>query len=412
MATTYKQGYINDFGTTVAAGHNYTAGGTSLYITSFTGPNGLALPTDGSVFYLQVDSEYFLVTGCTGSNPLTVVGAQAGSTAANHTAGANVTGCWVLPPVLDGLRYDHLNILGDKLFGTKGGYKLEYQSVAAGASVDILPTLTASGYVDSIAVFFAASSATITITVDGEVTPSINGVDLATFMWQARSNNVLFSPWFIYNGGGPPNSATYIPIPFGTSIRIQVTNTGATTQDIFSMVTYQTGIPNIWPYTQKLFVSSGKISGATPNQVCTLLNYSGGKRGRLFGMLWSMDTTSASSDVAPLEGNFKFYVDGAGSPNVESSGAEDWFFMSGYFGGVGAIPTLVGDTIGVIAFKQNLAGGAIGSGHNTSAYRIHTKDPMVWNTGMKVTWNAGDTSEANWTGTLDVYYCIFYYLEN
>lgn len=92
------QGYTNDFNSTLSSG--YTAGGTSLSIASSTG-----LPASGTSFYLKVDSEYFLCTSYTGGT-LTVTGAQAGSTAANHANGAGITGCWVLPAVLDGIRSD------------------------------------------------------------------------------------------------------------------------------------------------------------------------------------------------------------------------------------------------------------------------------------------------------------------
>lgn len=92
------QGYTNDFSTTLSS--SYTAGGGSLSVASTSG-----LPASGYSFYLKIDSEYFLCTSYSGST-LTVTGAQAGSTAANHANGAGVTACWVLPAMLDGVRSD------------------------------------------------------------------------------------------------------------------------------------------------------------------------------------------------------------------------------------------------------------------------------------------------------------------
>ena len=92
------QGYTNDYSSTLAAG--YTAGGTSLAVASAAG-----LPTSGLLFYLKVDDEYFLVTAWAGTT-LTTVGARAGSSPSNHASGAAITGCWILPEVLDGIRAD------------------------------------------------------------------------------------------------------------------------------------------------------------------------------------------------------------------------------------------------------------------------------------------------------------------
>lgn len=90
--------YTNDYSATLTAG--YTAGGGTLAVSTVTG-----LPASGRKFILKVGNEYFLCTSYTGLN-LTVTGAQSGSSASNHSSGDSITGCWIIPSVLDGLRSD------------------------------------------------------------------------------------------------------------------------------------------------------------------------------------------------------------------------------------------------------------------------------------------------------------------
>jgi len=99
------QGYVDNFSTTLSSG--YTSGGTSLSLSSVTG-----LPTSGLLFYLKVAAdgsggtdEWFLCTSYSGTT-LTVVGAQANTSASNHANGAAVTGCYLTAAALNGIRSD------------------------------------------------------------------------------------------------------------------------------------------------------------------------------------------------------------------------------------------------------------------------------------------------------------------
>jgi|ERR1035437_284505 hypothetical protein len=89
--------YTNDYSSTILA---YTSGAGTITVVSVTG-----LPASGKYFILKVDNEYFLCTSYT-SLVLTVAGGQAGSTPANHSLGAAITGCWIVPQVLDGIKSD------------------------------------------------------------------------------------------------------------------------------------------------------------------------------------------------------------------------------------------------------------------------------------------------------------------
>ncbi len=93
--------YTNDYSSTILA---YLSGAGTITVVSVTG-----LPASGRNFILKVDDEYFLCTSYTGL-VLTVTGGQAGSTPANHSLGAVITGCWIVPSVLDGIRADQSQI--------------------------------------------------------------------------------------------------------------------------------------------------------------------------------------------------------------------------------------------------------------------------------------------------------------
>src|ERR1035437_2333420 len=89
--------YTNDYSSTILA---YLSGAGTITVVSVTD-----LPASGMYFILKVEDEYFLCTSYTGL-VLTVTGGQAGSTPANHSLGAAITGCWIVPQVLDGIRSD------------------------------------------------------------------------------------------------------------------------------------------------------------------------------------------------------------------------------------------------------------------------------------------------------------------
>ncbi len=73
------------------------------------------------------------------------------------------------------------------------------------------------------------------------------------------------------------------------------------------------------------------------------------------------------------EGDEKIYVDGEAKPSIWGTGTED-YFLSAW-----GLKTASTPTFGVPFFDQRGVGG------HTSAYRWHLSDPIVFNTGIKVT---------------------------
>lgn len=109
-----------------ALSSGYTSGGLSLVLTS-----GASFPSTG-VFRVRVDNEIFRVSARS-SGTLTVIGAQEGTSAANHLSGATCTEV-VTALALDGIRADQNSVglvsalpgspkAGDQFNTTNGFYR-------------------------------------------------------------------------------------------------------------------------------------------------------------------------------------------------------------------------------------------------------------------------------------------------
>ncbi len=196
--------------------------------------------------------------------------------------------------------------------------------------------------------------------------------------------------------------SSFIPIPFSSSFKIEIQNGSAsTTGFVWASGIFHTSVANAWTRTRKLRTASGTVTGLTVNTVQTLVDVSSLNPGRMLGTFMSIDAFpgSASPQTACLEGNVKIYLDGAGSPNFETPGTEDYFLMSNYFQGY--LSGACSDYFGL----------PIKSTYTFNMYRFHIFDPIVFENALKVTWNAGDSSQVNFTGSIRLSWCIWYYTE-
>ncbi len=389
--------FTNDFTGQLASG--YTAGGTSLVLLSTSG-----LPTTGN-FVVRVDSgsnaEYFLITANnTGTNTLTGVGAQGGTANISHGGGVLVTGCWIIPDILDRFNESIGNILSQsKMQGVKGSNKGEYVLFNLGSSpVTILSYSGGPGYIDMI--WFAGESqvypVTIDIYIDGSGTPTISCLTSELF-FNYQAGAAFLHDWFSFAGG----ESCFIPIPFTSQVVVKLsTAVNVGSPNLWYWITYQKGPPNKWPYTQKLFNAVLNDATVSYNTTKTLLNYTGGKPGRLVGILMFVDPASASSSQLWMEGNWKIYIDGNGSPDIETPGTEDLFLTGGYFAFVsqGALSEQTGIT-------QKTVGNKI------TAFRLFLRDPIKFESQLKITHDIGGNG-FTFTGTVSVHYSVLYYLEN
>lgn len=402
MAVKTPYTFINDFATTLAS--SYSPGDGILHLASATGANGLSLPTSG-YYILKCEDEYFLANSRSGAD-VTVTAPWGNSTDVSHSSGKIVTGCWVLPDVLDDMRYGSLDIMQSRPYGTKGCQKYEYQTVHPSNSFDVLPTVSGQGYVDCIWIGLENwRNWQFSLTIDGEGTPSTNLVAIENFFGALKlgTTGIPFrSEWL----ASEFSYMSMIPIPFTTSVKITVKNIDSVDNKLWSIITYQTGVTNNWPYAQKFYCYTGSSTGVAPDTLVTLFDTTFGKKGRFVGLQLAIDA-SANSDSSHnhvLEGNFQIFLDGAGSPTVESSGTEDWFLMSGYFFTETSPPSYNGDLAALLRRGDS-------SPWIWSMWRLHVKDPIVFQNALKIKWQCGNTSEAPFTGNTDVFWTIWYYLE-
>lgn len=291
--------------------------------------------------------------------------------------------------------------------GTKSSYKTEYQAITAGNSVDILPLTNGSGYVDHIFAVADKYNVQVNVFVDGESSPSISALitDLCGDHY-ADSQPGFVTKWLIstrFNSAAHPSCGFYLPIPFSRSVKVQAKNTEASAStSIASMVSVRTGIANTWPYTRRLRMAIGSAAGVAANGVTTMADLSSLNPGRIVGIGWIYDgfPGTANPRSAPLEGNFKFYIDGSGTAVLESSGSEDLFDMAYYFANF---------TAGTSVSEQSIL--TIKTADTYGAIRLFLTDPLYFSNAFKTTWQCGDTAEVSFTGTCSVFWTIWYYTE-
>ena len=152
--------YTNDYSSTISA---YLSGAGTITVVSVTG-----LPASGKYFILKVDNEYFLCTSYTGF-VLTVTGGQAGSTPSNHSLGAAITGCWIVPQVLDGIKSDAIATVVVGPVSASDGHLAVFDG-ATGKLVKDGGAPSTGGGVIGTAVFSASGGSISNNTVAGVIT--------------------------------------------------------------------------------------------------------------------------------------------------------------------------------------------------------------------------------------------------
>jgi DUF2961 family protein len=296
--------------------------------------------------------------------------------------------------------------------GTAGYSSLKNASVANNATQTLVSlTGQSGGYISYIWMAVAAQDTTSNLTITADGNTVFNDRWVLFFGAEYQNNQASFMSRFIGATNNDSNNVSvyaFIPIPFSTSISVTYTNTSGSTETCFYIVQYQTGVPNTWTNTRRLRTSSGTISAATAQSVQTLLNATSLPQGRLLGIAFSIDSFpgSANPSTAPLEGEFKIYLDGASSPNYASSGTEDYAGMSNYFQGY---TTTNANTSGIYSFSP-YQGMTIKSTYTWNAFHFHIMDQLTFANAIKMTWDVGE-SNVSFTGTVRFAYCIWYYTQ-
>lgn len=307
----------------------------------------------------------------------------------------------------------------DKPAGTISSSLLKNFSLTNGTTADVLPTVTASGYVSELVLFTNQYSIEIIVTVDGEGTPSID-MNLADLLGDdymdtqpAFANNWISGD---NSGAGTLGGAFRLPIPFSSSIHIQMKNNSGSTALITGYVVTHTGVPNTWPYTQHLFAVHTTATGIAANADSVMINVTPGKKWRLAGFGWLYDSVPGSVSPAhyALEGAFKTYID-SGTATITSSGTEDMFGLGWYFNNGASFGNTSTSIIAPLGGDMSCTIGCLNTGPVTwGAQRFFIKDPITGNSSLKMSWACGNIpgSGLSFTGTCKMSTTVFYYREN
>lgn len=311
-----------------------------------------------------------------------------------------------------------------KTQGTIASTHGEAVSVGGSATQTLLNYSGGDGYVSELLIAIngdsnARANSLIKVYYNGSATADINttvekmfgGVYISTNGFGHSYSSQLFEVTGTGTITGNIGYVMYLPIPFTGGIKIDVVNGSGSSMTLWYTVKYHTGVTNNWPYEHKLLVgtyASGS-TGCTPNSTLTLHDASTiGVKGKLVG-IWLLGDgfpNSVSNPLAPLEGDMAIYLDGSGSPSYQSSGTEDWAGFPFYANGFQADNANGGNFHGTTFWSNSGS-----TGMTWSFYRYHIMDPIVFNTGLKVTWQCGDTSQAGFTGNPVVWGTVWYYTE-
>lgn len=292
--------------------------------------------------------------------------------------------------------------------GALQSQKREYFDVGALQEVDIVNIASGSGYLSSVFVaYFGAQAnwenARIKVYYDGSATPEIDMRTENFFISQyAATTSAMASEFFGFNRNAADTYGAYmnLPMPYTNGVRITITNATSNVFKIFATATIHAGVPNAWHRTKKLLAKSFFVSAAPPNSVQTLIDESA-SNGRL-AAIWLLGDGFPGNVTPPsawLEGNLAIYVDNSAAPSYESSGTEDYFLQSFYFGGAGSNRN--GGEVGTTFV--NVGAGTYG------AWRTHVRNPIEFNSRIRVTWQVGDTTQVPFTGNLRAWASVFYY---
>lgn len=284
-------------------------------------------------------------------------------------------------------------------------------AIAPGTTITLL-NITGSGYVSHMWMAMnntsteAGNYQILKITVDGNVTYNdLYGNFFGDPFWNDSSLG-HFATELTTDAAG---QGSYIPIPYSTSLEIQLTsNEPSSTINFWYNISYISGVsPSIFNLSGKLNVNAvtynegGSALVLTQDQVGTLMNATGLAPGRLLGISLLFDGYNASgsaSSSAFLEGPLIIYCDG--NIVLQTSGSEDYFGMAGYFGGVAA-----GFSTTQTALTNKRSSPIL-----YAAVRFHLLDPITFQNALKVTWQAGLASTGNtFTGSVTLYWTIWYY---
>ena len=418
---------------------------TSTTATSITVASATGFPSSGN-FRILIDTEIMEVTAV-GGTTWTVSRADGGSTAATHLNAAAVTGILTAEALNNLVAIEQagtvvssrrtLNFIGGVAAGpvadNSGSNRCDITlgpdatlvypygnlsygrpyiashkdiSVSASGTYTLLDTTGGAntpGYIDNIWIGINDSSSTnarelstISIYRDGEGSPSFvcTTGSLMMLFWGPAGFSTRYIGALTYSDSG----SGYIghKIPWTQNIKVVFTN-GDTSNGItlYSDISYKTGANINWGRAAHFLCNHAVATSVAAYAAATLLNVSG--TGLFYGLCINFEGGDGNYNY--LEGAISIYIDGESSPSMVWSGTEDYFLQGQYF------------SLGT-ALCSDIAGCTTKGydGEQVSAYRFHIDDPIPFNVSVKVTWNAGNSTYATVSNSVNIWYAALYYL--
>lgn len=284
--------------------------------------------------------------------------------------------------------------------GRRGSAKLEYANLAAGGSLTLLDLKTGPGYVSHLwcAIYctdgIGRGLTRYRVTVDGETTPGVESTLVGYHAADANPNQSFATRYLGYSHQDALDGYySYLPIPFRSSIKIEVVSGSAAAATFFGIADYHLG-DFAWGRAAKLhtFEQEVTVSAYAWQDLLNVDNALSGVLGGVYSRLQGGDRTWNF-----LEGNVQVLTDGASDPIYESSGTEDYFNNAWYF------------QTGVIFADQSGCTCYDPSRSTVGAYRFHLDDPIPFDRALRVRWQNGNSDEARVTNPTNVRSHVWYY---
>jgi hypothetical protein len=246
----------------------------------------------------------------------------------------------------------------------------------------VLAERTGSGYVNHM--WFGGSfphyqRLRLRIYIDGETAASI---DMEIGLGVGVGFEDPFAPWgnrFVGITGSPSGIFMNHPIPFGKSIRVTAELPPGVPRDalLWWIVRGVEGLPlNLSgiaiPAQARLQLHRNEDLQVQPLEEFALCNVGGS------GMVYMVTIAAHSANFEFLEGQMRAYIGASTTPQLLSSGLEDYFLGTYYF------------NRGRYHLHQAGLTHRNHENHSFSAYRFHDADPIFYANGLRLTCRCGE----------------------
>jgi Protein of unknown function (DUF2961) len=221
------------------------------------------------------------------------------------------------------------------------------------------------------------SNSTIAVYVDGEKKPSVLGnIDNLFFHYFNDKSFFCHDVGLVLpSAAGSAGGYVNLRAPFRSHLKVVYQNGSASNPaHIYAQVFYQTGATYDWGRYGKLHGIQFN-SDPDPYSEQTIADVDG--QGALYGIHFNFAGGLMSGGFNALEGRFRLYTDGERNASYITSGTEDFFFNGAYFGA---------DRVCTEEFGTPMRDSL---NHRVGAYRYFKTDPPIFDTEIRLTWEAG-----------------------